>query len=106
MPGLEDKVFDLMTTMYSDFTKRFDKIEGRLDNLENGQKQLENGQKKLENILENEIKHEIKVLFDGYKQTYEKLTVIENKVDNLADRVEKQDVEIRVIKGSKKTKVK
>ena len=43
-------------------------------------------------------------LFDGYKQTYEKLETIEEKMDELSAKVEKQDVEIKVIKGGKKAK--
>jgi hypothetical protein len=42
-----------------------------------------------------------KALFDVYKQTYEKLTALEIKFDEIDKKVEKQDVEIRVIKGVK-----
>ena len=39
-------------------------------------------------------------LLDGYKQTYEKLNNIEEKVDEIDLKVERQDVEIKVIKRS------
>ena len=41
-----------------------------------------------------ELKDDIKALYDGYKQTYEKVTFLESKLD-------KQEVEIRVVKGGK-----
>ena len=45
-------------------------------------------------VMENEHGKKLDALFDGYKQVYEKVTSIDEKV-------EKQDVEIRVIKGAK-----
>ena len=42
-----------------------------------------------------------KALYDRYKLTYEKLITLEKKVDEIENKVEKQDVEIRVIKGAK-----
>jgi len=51
--------------------------------------------------IENKLDTDSKALFDGYSQTYEKLGVIEAKVDAISSKVEKQDVEIRVIKGAK-----
>ena len=51
--------------------------------------------------LEDKMDTNHKALYDGYKQTYEKLTILENKVNEIDNKVEKQDVEIRVIKGAK-----
>ncbi len=119
---MEDKLFDLMTQMYvefkdfkkdmtdfkedmtdfkkdmtdfkkdmTDFKKevnvRFDASDKKVDNLSNQFVRFE-----------NEIKQDISALYDGYKLTYEKLGVVEQKVDNLCVKVEKQDVEIKVIK--------
>ncbi|TYQ17647.1 UNVERIFIED_CONTAM: hypothetical protein Cloal_0004 [Acetivibrio alkalicellulosi] len=91
---MEDKTFELLTKMYSDFTEFRKETADRLDT-------LENGQKKIESILENDIKSDIKALYDGYKQTYEKVSSLENKVDGLSSKLEKQEVEIKVIKGGK-----
>jgi predicted phage-related endonuclease len=98
---VEDKTFELLTKMYSDFSKRFDNMENRLDNLENGQRKLEDGQRKLETLIENDIKSDIKALYDGYHLTYEKLEAIERKVDDISVKVEMHEVEIKVIKGGK-----
>lgn len=89
---MEDKTFDLLTKMYSDFSERFDNVENRLST-------LENGQRKLESLIENDVKKDINALYDGYNQTYEKLLTLENKIDDIAAKVDKHDVEIRVIKG-------
>ena len=51
--------------------------------------------------LENKMDINHKALFDGYKQTYEKVTTLGKRVDEVNKKIEKQDVEIRVIKGGK-----
>ena len=42
-----------------------------------------------------------KVLYDGYKLTYEKLGILEEEVKEIKNNVEKHDVEIRVIRSVK-----
>ena len=69
---------------------RLDGIDLRLDGLDADVKKLGNQLTK----LEVELKDDIKALYDGYKQTYEKVTFLESKLD-------KQEVEIRVVKGGK-----
>jgi predicted nucleic acid-binding Zn-ribbon protein len=101
---MEDRSFELMTKMYSEFTKRFDNLEGDIKDIKTdvaglktdvtGLKTDVQGLKNDVIVYENKIDKNSKALFDGYKQTYEKLEVIESKL-------EKQDVEIRVIKGAK-----
>ncbi len=96
---MEDKTFELLTKMYGEFTNRFDKMESRLSTLEKGQLKLENGQKKIESLIENDVKKDICALYDGYKQTYEEVVDIKKTMNEISLKVEKQDVEIRVIKG-------
>ncbi len=92
---MEDKMFELMTKMYNEFSEfRMDMNEFR--------KETKNDIIRLENKIDTNSK----ALFDGYKQTFEKLTFVEKKVDDISAKVEKQDVEITVIKGGKKTKAK
>ena len=69
---------------------RFDEINIKLD-----KKADKNDIVRLEDKLENKTK----ALFDGYSQTYEKLTDIEKKLEDISIKVEKQDIEIRVIKN-------
>ncbi len=89
---MEEKLFELMTKMYSDITARLDTMDKKLDN-----KADKNDIIHMENKLDNNSK----ALFDGYKQTYEKLESLDIKVSDISSKVEKQDVEIRVIKGGK-----
>ena len=83
---MEEKMLALMEKLYVEF-KSLDAKVGSL-------------QKDVLRI-ENKLDTDSKALFDGYSQTYEKLSVIEAKVDAISSKVEKQDVEIRVIKGAK-----
>lgn len=87
---MEDKTFDLLTRMYNEFSSRFDGVEKDIRGLKNDVVCLEN---KLDNYS--------KALFDGYKQTYERLGVVEKKIDDISAKVDKQEVEIKVIKGGK-----
>lgn len=89
---MEDKLFELMTKMYSDITNKLDSMDKKLD-----------GKADKSDIVRMENKQDVdsKALFDGYKQTYEKLGVLETKVDSISQKIEKQDVELKVLKGGK-----
>jgi len=84
---VEDKTFELLTKMYSEFSSRFENVENEI--------------KKVQIKLEHNIEPQIKVLFEDRDGIHKKLNSIEQKIDELSGRVEKQDVEIRVIKGGK-----
>jgi len=87
---MEDKIFDLMGKMYTEMNLKFDEVNSKLD-----KKADKNDIVRLEEKLENKTK----ALFDGYTQTYEKLTDIEKRLEVISNKVEKQDIEIRVIKN-------
>jgi len=87
---LEDKTFELLSKLYGEFS------EFRKETKEDIQ-----GLKSDIVRIENKLDTNSKALFDGYKQTYEKLESLEIKVDDISSKVEKQDVEIRVIKGGR-----
>ena len=104
---LEEKMLALMEKLY----KEFKSLDGKVGSLDAKVGSLDakvgsldakvgNLQKDVLRI-ENKLDTDSKALFDGYSQTYEKLGVIETKVDAISSKVEKQDVEIRVIKGAK-----
>ncbi|MGE5615052.1 MAG: hypothetical protein ACM3XR_11675 [Bacillota bacterium] len=95
---MEDKTFELLTKMYSEFSVRFDKVEADMQGVKNHVGRLEN---KL-TAMEFELKKDISALYDGYKQTCEKLEVIEEKVDNLSEKVDRHDIKIQVIEGGRK----
>lgn len=87
---MEDKAFELLTKMYSEFSEFKKDISDKVENVGHQVTRLE-----------NELKTDVKALFDGYKQTYEKLGVLETKVDSISQKIEKQDVELKVLKGGK-----
>ena len=94
---MEDKMFELMTKMYSEITTKLEMMDKKQDNKADKQDIVR---------MENKIDNDTKALYDGYTQTFEKLIAIEKKVDDISSKVEKQDVEITVIKGGKKTEAK
>lgn len=86
---MDEKIFDLMSQMYSEFkdfkkevSQRFDAVDQRLDATDQRVDKLSN---QLVHF-ENDIKKDIGTLFDGYKLTYEKLGVLEQKVDNINEK--------------------
>lgn len=99
---MEDKTFELLTQMYSEF-KEFrveTKTEFSLVNKRLGK--LENSLIKVETIIENEIRPNIKLSLEGYQAVYEKLQEHDDRFTNIEDKLEKQEVEITVIKGGRK----
>lgn len=79
-----EKIYDLLTKMYSEFNNRFDKLEN------------------CQLALENRFEDTRKTLFDFYTQNNELLNRIELKIDDIYRSTEKHDVEIKIIKGGKK----
>jgi archaellum component FlaC len=98
---VEDKTFELLTRMYNEFSGRFDRVEDRLGSVEGRLGGVENELKKVQIKLEHTIEPQIKVLFEDREYVHEKLNSIEQKIDTLSTRVDKQDMEIHVIKGGK-----
>lgn len=89
---MEDKIFEFMEKMYSDLSKRLDGIDGKLDKKSDKNDIVR---------MENDLQPKVETALEGYKLVYEKLEGIENKIDQLSSRIEKQEVEVRVIKGGK-----
>ena len=97
---MEDKTFVLLEKMYFDINKRLDTIEFKLD---------QKADKTDIVCLENEHGQKLDALFDGYKQTYEKLQKhgkmfddIETKLDNLFLEVSSHDSKLEVLEGGRK----
>ncbi len=84
---MEDKTFELLTKMYSEFSSRFENVENEI--------------KKVQIKLEHNVEPQIKVLFEDRDSIHKKLDSIEQKIDVLTNRVDKQDIQISVIKGGK-----
>ncbi|TYQ15650.1 UNVERIFIED_CONTAM: hypothetical protein Cloal_2126 [Acetivibrio alkalicellulosi] len=96
---MDDKVFEFMTKMYSDISLKLETMDKKLETMD---KKLDLKSDKTDIVkLENSLDINSKALFDGYNQLYEKVILIEKEVKELSSKVEKQDVEIKVIKGGK-----
>lgn len=96
---MEDKVFELLTKMYGEFSN---KIDGIKSNLEDFRQETNSRLTKIETVIENEIKPDIKASLEGYHMVYEKLMEQERNLESINNKLEKQEVEITVIKGGKK----
>jgi len=90
----DDKTFELLTKMYSEFSGRFDKAEKDI-------KGLKNDVARVEIKLEHNIEPKMKAIFEDRDVVHKKLDSIEQKVDDLSKRVDKQDIQISVINGGK-----
>lgn len=86
----EDKTFELMEKMYVEVQKGFENVNNRMDKVEQNQARLE-----------NKFDTKITALFDGYSQLNEKTDRIEYTVNDIAQKVNNQEVEIRVLKAVK-----
>ena len=109
---MDDKVFMLMEKMYIEMQEMKTNMATKQD-LENmaTKQDLESMATKqdLESmatkqdlvVLENEIKNNIKALYDGYQQSVEGISDIKRKVDKLTDKVDNQEIKLQVLKSVK-----
>lgn len=93
---MDEKMFELFEKMYIE-------VQGIKSNMATKEdlSKVEQGLKHDIVRIENKMDENHKALYDGYKLTYEKLEVLQKKVNEIDKNVERQDVEIRVIKGIK-----
>ena len=86
------QLFEFMTKMYSEMQEMRKDMATKDDLAKTNQAIVR---------LENKIDMNHEALYDGYKLTYEKLTVLKNKVNEIDTKIDKHDVEIKVIKKAK-----
>ncbi len=87
---MDDKLFELIEKMYSEMQNGFTEVRGEIKNLNHSVIKLE-----------NKVDNNLKALYDGYNQNTEKLCMLEYKINDLSNKVERQELEIRVINGGK-----
>ncbi|HOA97674.1 MAG TPA: hypothetical protein PKK29_07885 [Acetivibrio saccincola] len=95
-----------------------ERLEGEIVGLRAGQERLEEGQQRLEarqqrlearqqrledivTRIENDHGRKLEALFDGWKQNTEQLKRHGEILERIESKLEKHEVEIKVIKGSK-----
>jgi methyl-accepting chemotaxis protein len=94
---MEEKIFNLLETMYNEMNKRFDGVNAEIAR---NREEIARNRTSIAG-LENRLGGKIDALFDGYKENAEAINRLDAKFDQLAEKVDKQEVEIRVIKGAK-----
>ena len=107
---MDDKVFELMEKMYSDLNSKMDSmatkqdIDGVKEDVRgvkedvSGVKEDVSGVKQQIVRLEDKMDTNHKVLHDGYKQTYEKLTDVDGKLDRQEEILKGHDLQIKVMR--------
>lgn len=95
LPNMEDKMFELMTKMYSEFSEFRKETNDKFDSLNSEVKGLRGDVVR----IENDLSKKVDAALDGYQQVYEKQFEHDKRFDSLEGEMKKQDVEIHVIKG-------
>lgn len=98
---MKDDTFELLTKMYADFTLQFKEVKGDISTLKGDVSTLKGSTLKLEMKLENEINRKIDILLETRCEVNKRLDIIEDKIDIISAKVEKHDIEIKVIKAAK-----
>ena len=112
---VEDRTFDLLTKMYSEFTNtfskmdqrlgtletRFDKVDQRLGTLETGFDEMNEKMDSLNGHvirLENKQNIDSKALFDGYKQIYENTVEMKSDFKAIKEILMEHEIRLRKVK--------
>lgn len=95
---MEDKTFVLLEKMYGEMQNLKNEMQEGFKKNDKRFAELENKMDRKFVHLENKVDQNVKILHDGYKLSYEKLTSIEDNIEELSTKVDNQDVEIRVVK--------
>jgi len=82
---MDNKVYDLLEKMYIEMQEMKVNMATKQDIV------------RLENMMD--INH--KALYDGYKQSIEGITEVKEKLDKLTERVENQEIQLKVLKSVK-----
>ena len=93
---MEDKMFEIMTKLYSEFSEFRKETSDRFNSLESDVKGLRGDVVR----LENDLGKKTDAALDGYHQVYEKLQEHDQRFDVLENKLQKQDVDIRVIRDA------
>ena len=85
---MEDKTFDLMSKLYSEMNSKFDEMNLKFDRIDSRfdgiDKKLDKKADKNDIVrIEDKLENNSKALFDGYALTYEKLSDIGKKLEDI-----------------------
>lgn len=90
---MSDRTYELLEKMYIEFSGKFESLDKNV---------MGNSEDILK--LENDISGKLGALFDAYETTNDRLNLIERKLNEVSNNVDKHDIKIQVIEGGKKKK--
>ncbi len=89
---MEEKMFELIEKMYAEMNEQFKNVNKKLD---------EKANKKDIAVIENTVLPKTQIALEGYQAVFEKLQEHDKRFDELSEKIEKQDLEIKVVKAVK-----
>lgn len=92
---MNEKVFNLLEKLYVEFTEFKDEMTTFKGDMT---KKVT----KIEATLESDIKPDVKLALQGFVDSNEKLNTLENRINKIFDRVDRHDMMIKVIEGTKR----
>ncbi len=92
---MDEKVFDLLEKVYIE-------LQDTKKELKQDIKCIDSRLTKLEIKIENDISQKISALYEDREIVHDRLSKIEDKLDRIDNKIEKQEIEIKVLKGGKK----
>jgi septal ring factor EnvC (AmiA/AmiB activator) len=90
----------ILQTVNNKFTELNDKMDKGFKEVKQDIEKLDKRITKVE-IGQEKMHDNIKVLAEGVSSNTEKLAVLEDKIDDLSNKVDKHDIKIQVIEGGK-----
>ncbi len=94
----DEQLLELMERMFSGLNDSILSMDKNLQEIGSRLKSLEDSQLKLENEMENSKK----TLYDAYIQNAEAIKGLDERVQEISDKVDKHAIKIQVIEGGKK----
>ena len=94
----DEQLLELMERMFGGLNDSILSMDKNLQEISSRLKSLEDSQLKLENEMENSKK----TLYDAYIQNAEAIKGLDERVQEISDKVDKHAIKIQVIEGGKK----
>ena len=98
---MDDKLFELMSKMYSELTIKIDGLGNELKEVKNEVKQNSKDIQKIQIKIENSVEPKIQLALEKLDSVNVKLTEHDARFDAIESKIESQDVEIKVLKRVK-----
>ncbi|UNC91949.1 hypothetical protein [Candidatus Contubernalis alkaliaceticus] len=96
---MDHKAFDLLEKVYIELQDTKKEVKKDISEVKKDVKQLNNRVIKTEILIENSIALQINSLFEAQMITNEKLGRVEEKLEEISQKVNKHDIKIQVIEG-------